>query len=178
MIKLKHLLLRELWMPGPMGTSQNKSPLSYTSQENDDLLSYVESTTKQDNPDWFMATGTNNWQDKKAYCSAYITESGKPSVRIWVEVKTRWLRKPNDTHSSHHERVRKAIGKVAKAWSNEAKRLHKEPQLSEIGNQKTRTWRECFAAALKSPKVSPFIMECGEDEASTMDPVNFTPRKL
>jgi len=178
MIKLKHiLLLKELWMPGPMGTSANKSPLSYTSQENDDLLSYVETTVKQDNPEWFMATGTNNWHDKKAYCSAYITEKNSPPVRIWVEVKTRWLRKPKDTHTGHHDRVRKAIGKVAKVWSGEAKRLHKVPQISEIGNQKTRSWLECFEAALKSPKVAPFILESGKDEASIMDPVNFTPRK-
>ena len=162
-------------MPGPMGTSANRSPLSYTSTDDDDLLSYTESSIKQDNPDWFMASGTNNWQNKKAYCSAYITEAGHRPIRIWAEVKTRWLRKPKDTHSSYHDRVKKTINKVSKAWSNEAKRLHKEYAVTEVGNRKTRTWRECFIQSLKNPKISPFIMEYGEDE-SMMDPVNFTPR--
>lgn len=175
MIKLKPLLyLREFWMPGPMAAGAN-SPLSYTGADDDNLNAYTETSVKQDNPDWFMASGTNNWQDKKAYCSAYITETGGKPLRVWVEVKTKWLRKPNDTHSSHHERVRKAIGKVSKAWASEAKRLHKEYMVTEVGNKKFRTWKECFTQALKSPKVAPFITGSGVDE-SVMDPVNFTPR--
>ena len=176
MIKLKHLLLlKEFWMPGQMTGNSNPSPLSYADGEADELIQHTETSIKQGNPDWFMATGTNNWQDKKAYCSTYVTEGGKP-VRIWAEVKTKWLRKPNDTKSSHHDRVRKAITKVSKAWASEAKRIRKEEIVSEIGNHKIRPWKECFTQALKSPKVAPFIMECGVDEASAMDPVNFTPR--
>jgi len=163
MIKLKPLL-NELWMPGSLTNGD------------DELRSYpLETVTKQGSPEWFMSHGTNDWHNKKAYCSAYITEAGAKPIRIWAEVKTRWLRKPNDTHSSHHDRVRKAIAKVSKAWSGEAKRMHKEPKLSEIGNKSFYTWQECFAQALKSPKLSPFILESGEDEA-VMDPVNFTPR--
>jgi hypothetical protein len=163
MIKLKPLL-NELWSPG-----------SLTSGD-DELQSYAETSIKQDNPEWFMSHGTNNWQDKKAYCSAYVTEAGGKPVRFWAEVKTRWLRKPNDTHSSHHERVRKAIAKVSKAWAGEAKRLHKEYAVTEVGNRKTRNWQECFEMALQSPKVAPFIIESGHDQAM-VDPVNFTPRK-
>ena len=149
MIKLKHLL-SELWMPGTMSGNTNPSPLSYADAESDELIQQTESSIKQGNPDWFMSTGTNNWQDKKAFCSTYITENGKP-IRIWAEVKTKWLRKPNDTHSNHHDRVRKAITKVSKAWASEAKRLHKEEMVSEIGNHKVRPWKECFMQALKSP---------------------------
>ena len=162
MIKLKPLV-NELWMPGALTSGD------------DQLRSYNTETTKQGAPEWFMSQGTNNWHDKKAYCSAYITENDKP-VRIWVEVKTKWLRKPGDSHSSHHDRVRKAIAKVSKVWSGEAKRLHKEQNISEIGNRSTRSWNECFVEALKSPRVAPFITGYGTDKAMAYDPVNFTPR--
>jgi len=163
MIKLKPLL-NELWSPGALTNGD------------DELRSYPsETVTKQGAPEWFMAHGTNDWHNKKAYCSAYITETGGKPMRIWVEIKTRGLRKPNDTHSSHHERVRKAIAKVSRAWSGEAKRLKKEVRLSEIGNRSYPTWKECFVQALKSQKVAPYITAQGTDEAA-MDPVNFTPR--
>ena len=174
MIKLKDML-KEFWMPGPMAIAHNPSPLSYADSDGDELIQHTESSIKQENKDWFITTGTNNWQDKKAYCSAYITETGCKPVRIWMEVKTKWLKKPIDSRSNHHDRVRKAVTRVSKAWASEAKRLRKELIVSEIGNKKIRAWKECFQRALKSPNVAPFIQECGIDE-SVMDPVNFTPR--
>ena len=99
-------------MPGALSNATNPSPLSYADAESDELIQHTEASIKQSNPDWFMSTGTNDWQGKKAFCSTYITENGKP-IRIWAEVKTKWLKKPNDTRSSHHDRVRKAITKVS-----------------------------------------------------------------
>jgi hypothetical protein len=159
MIKLKYIL-SELWMPGALTTGDDK------------LRSYTESTIA--NKDWIVSRGVNDWYNKKARIVACITECDKP-VRMWVEVSTKWLRKPNDSHSGHHERVGKMIEKVSRAWSSEAKRLRNDPIISEIGNKKIRSWKECFQQALRSPKVAPFIVECGTEETS-VDPVNFTPR--
>lgn len=175
MIKLKNLI-NEFWMPGSLSLDRNPSPLSYAHAPDDELRSYTESSISQNNPEWFMYNGTNDWQNKKAYCSAYINENGKP-IRMWIEVKTKWLRKPNDSHGGHHDRVNKTIKKISRSWASEAKKLHKEVNLSEIGNKTMRTWKECFEQALKSPKVAPYIQENGTDAAAVMDPVNFTPRK-
>lgn len=182
MIKLKQLLkkkrLSEMWMPGPMSTNANKSPLSYASEDNDDMLSYAtESSLKQHKDEWFMSKGINDWTHKKALCSVTINEENQKPVKIWAEIKTKWLKKPNDTHRSHHERVNKTISKISNAWTSEAKRLYNEPKsISENGTKTMRTWKECFIKALESSKVSPFISNTGTEESQNVDPVNFTPR--
>lgn len=167
MIKLKEIM-KEFWMPGAMTTNNNPSPLAYADAPSDELIQKPSESVTQDNKDWFMHLGTNDWNDKKALCSVQINE-GDNSIRIWAEVKTKWLRKSGDSNSGHHDRVNSTIKKVAKAWASEARRIRRESIVSEIGNKTTRTWKECFTKALESSKVAPYIKGSG-----IIDPVNFS----
>lgn len=117
---------------------------------------------------WFMYKEHNNWHDKASGASVTITE-GEPK-RIRVSIKTKGLRKKNDTKRMFEERIRKHTNKVASAWASAAKRIKNNPDLNEIGNPIHKTWAECFEAALQDAKVAPYV------DGAAVDAVNFTPR--
>jgi hypothetical protein len=126
--------------------------------------------------DWFCYMESNDWQKHRAGISIYITEGDK-THKIWAKVKTNGLRKKGDTNEAHKERVRKHINKVARSWMSEAKRIHNNPELNEVGNPVVISWKEAFREVLENPKVKAHLAECGEQEiAPVSDPVNFTPR--
>jgi hypothetical protein len=161
MIKLKDII-NELWQPG-----------SLTSGD-EDLQDYPSESSSITHKDWFVSTGINDWHNKNAGCSVYINETGKKPIRMWIEINTRNIKSPKDTHSSHHDRVRKTISKVAKAWASEARRLYREPKrIAENGNKTMRTWVECFTQAIKSERVAAHVTASGSNEA-VLDPVNFS----
>lgn len=133
---------------------------------------------------WFSYRGNNDWNTGITEASVCITEKETPR-KFWIKIKTRGLRKPNDTNKSYHERVRKHGDKVVRTWATEARRLHNEPKrLTNVGNKIMRDWAESFLEALKNPKISSLIAEFGETKITgyekssqaIADPVNFTPR--
>ena len=130
--------------------------------------------------DWFAYAGNNHHNVGESYCSVTITETDKP-VKYWATIKTRGLRKPNDTTLVYHERIRKRTDRAKKAWMSAAKRLHKDPKrVTECGNLIMRSWSEAFKEALDDPRVKTLINKYGEgkmgSQAPIVDPVNFTPR--
>ena len=124
--------------------------------------------------DWFCYMESNDWEKNRAGISVYITENNKPH-KIWVKVKTNGLRKKGDTNEAHKERVRKHINKVAHSWMSEAKKIHNNPEINEVGNPIPISWKECFLEVLENPKVKAHLADCGDEAIA--DPVNFTPRK-
>jgi hypothetical protein len=131
---------------------------------------------------WFSHRGQNDYNEGVTYAEICITETGKPK-KFKIKIKTRGLKKPNDTIKSFHERVHKHGDKITGKWISAAKKLHNEPKrINEVGNKIMRTWEECFKEALET--IRPFITECNEstitgyEKSSTAiaDPVNFTPR--
>ena len=125
---------------------------------------------------WFCYKESNDWNLNTSGATVYITE-GEPR-KYWMKIKTKWLRKPNDTNESYRKRVRKHVDKVTRAWVTTAKRLHNNPELNEVGNLIQITWSEAFQAALNDAKVKPYLADCGETKKSNdiVDPVNFSPR--
>lgn len=132
---------------------------------------------------WFCYREANDWHTKRAGASIYITE-GEPH-KFWIRIKTHGLRKSNDTNEGYRQRINKHADKVARAWMSEAKKLHNNPEINEVGNELQMTWKEAFKLALESSKVKPFIAEWGDcptyktknkEVSAISDPVNFTPR--
>ena len=126
--------------------------------------------------DWFCYMEGNDWHNKRSGATIYINEDEKPH-KMWIKIKTHGLRKTNDTNESYKERVRKHTNKVARSWMSEAKRIHDNPELNEVGNTIPISWKQSFKEALNSPKVKNYIAETGaKDIAPVCDPENFTPR--
>ena len=127
--------------------------------------------------DWWGYTGGNDWNKKQSYSEIYINEDEKP-YKIWIKIKTHGLRKTNDTNETYKERVRKHTNKVARSWMGEAKKIHNNPEINEVGNPVPITWKQAFREALKNSKVKAHLADCGEQEMTPLeDPINFTPRK-
>ena len=127
--------------------------------------------------DWFCYMEGNDWNKHLAGVSIYITEGDRPH-KIWTKIKTNGLRKKGDTNEAAKERVRKHINKVARSWIGEAKRIHNNPEINEVGNPVPISWKAAFLEVLDNPKVKAHLAECGEQEIAPLaDPVNFTPRK-
>lgn len=128
--------------------------------------------------DWFLHIGANDWEKRESIAEVVVYEDENPH-KFWIKIKTHGLRKPTDTNESFKERIRKHTKKIAKSWANEAKKMHNNPELNEVGNPIQPTWKQCFREALKSPKITGYVKDCGEKNMSTSiaDPVNFTPRK-
>lgn len=122
---------------------------------------------------WFCYMEGNDWNKRTSKATVYITEGDKP-YKLWMEIKTHGLRKPNDTRKIHEDRVRKHIKKVAGSWMSEARQIYNNPELNEVGNPIPITWKEAFHEALCSPKIKAHLADCGEQ--AMVDPVNFTPR--
>jgi hypothetical protein len=122
---------------------------------------------------WFIYRESNVSDKRRSGASVYITETDKPH-KMWIEIKTGNLRKPNDTNKMYRERIKKHSNKVMSSWMNAAKRLYKAPGYNEVGNKMTISWKEAFKEALNDPKVKQYIDNWGE--AAISDPVNFTPR--
>lgn len=122
---------------------------------------------------WFMYHESNNWDIKRSGASVYVTE-GQPE-KYWIKIKTHGLRKPTDTNESYRQRVREYSGKVSRAWTTAAKRIHNDPHINEVGNEVPITWNQAFKEAIEDPKVKPFIENWGTEKIG-VDPVNFTPR--
>lgn len=126
--------------------------------------------------DWFCHVEGNDWQNKRSGAAVYINEDDKPH-KIWINIKTHGLRKSGDTNEAFKARIRKHTDKVAKAWLSKAKKLHKTPEINEVGNPIQMSWKQAFREALKDIKVKSQLVDCGEKEiAPVADPVNFTPR--
>jgi hypothetical protein len=126
--------------------------------------------------DWFCYIESNDWQNKKAGATVYINE-GDTSHKIWIKIKSHGLKKPTDTNRSFQERVRKHINKIAKSWVSEAKKIHNNPEINEVGNPVPVSWKQAFQEAIKSPKITGYVSDKGEASGVIADPVNFTPRK-
>ena len=132
---------------------------------------------------YFLYCGANDWDKGSSTATVCITE-GKPK-KFWLKVKTKKLRRPNDTNEGFSNRAYDATQKVGKAWVAEAKKLYKEPKsVDKVGNQTTRTLEEAFREALEMPRIKALIETWGESKsitgydkksAATIDPVNFTP---
>src|ERR1035437_7405646 len=122
---------------------------------------------------WFLYKETNNWHQKQSTASVTITE-GEP-YKFRVKIKTKGLRKKGDRNAQLYERVRAHTNKVAGAWVSEAKKIHNNQEMNEIGNPKEKSWAQSFKEALQSPKVSPFIEGVEESKwpAPIVNPVNF-----
>jgi len=174
-MKLKTILLLERGMSmgyGSMSTNDTKlKPTPGGMNDGPDWDGVVEGK------DWFCYMEGNDWNKHRAGISIYITEGDKPH-KIWAKIKTGGLRKKGDTNEAAKERVRKHINKVARSWVSEAKRIHNNPEINEVGNPIPISWKDAFLEVLDNPKVKAHLAECGEQEIpSIADPVNFTPRK-
>ena len=170
-MKLKTILLLERGMSMGYGSmsSNDTQQLRPTPGGMNDGSPNWEGVTE--GKDYFVYCESNDWEKHRAGISVYITEGDRP-YKLWAKVKTNGLRKKNHTNEAHKEQVRKHINKVARKWMFEAKRIHNNPEINEIGNPIVKTWQETFRNALES--IKPFISECGETE---IDPINFTYRK-
>ena len=113
---------------------------------------------------WFLYKEANDWHNKCSFASVTITE-GEPT-RYRIKIKTKGLRKKGDLNSKLYERVRSHINKVANSWVSEAKKIHNNPELNEIGNPIEKSWTQCFKEALQNPKISSFIEEIQESKLS------------
>jgi hypothetical protein len=130
---------------------------------------------------WFLHMETNDWGIQRSGASVTITEGDHHKYSI--QIKTRGLRKPNDTNESHRQKVRKHADKVARAWVTEAKKLYNNPEINEVGNELPITWNEAFRRALDHPKVQSQIERWSESKmnpykgsSAVADPTNFTQR--
>lgn len=173
-MKLKTLIFLEFAMPsmnqGSM-TSQDTQlrPLPGSMDDVNEWNGIVEGDG------WFLYKEHNNWHQKQSGASVTITE-GEPK-RLRISIKTKGLRKKNDTRRQFVERVRQHTNKVSSAWVSAAKRIKGNPDLNEIGNPIHKSWAECFEAALQDAKVKPYVQGVSEEKISPIaDPVNFTPR--
>lgn len=119
---------------------------------------------------WFLYKEANDWHKRQAGASITITE-GKPH-KFKIKIKTKGLKKSNDTNAMLYERVRKHTDKVSKAWIGAARKIKNNPPLNEIGCPMEITWEQCFREALQDPKVKPYVEAF--EEQSLVDPVNFT----
>lgn len=63
--------------------------------------------------------------------------------------------------------------KAARTWKKMAMEIHKDVQLTEVGNTIETPWKQCFEQALKSKEMKEF--QKGNDYSPVFDPVNFTP---
>jgi len=129
---------------------------------------------------WFSYSGNNHHNLGESYCSITITESDIPH-KYWAIIKTKGLKKPNDTNRSYHDKIRRRTESVTRSWVSAAKRLYKEPKhVTECGNPIMRTWKDAFKESLDDPRVKTFINNWGEgqmnSQAPIVGPVNFTPR--
>lgn len=91
-----------------------------------------------------------------------------------------------DNHGEDREKWRH---KALTSWKSLANEIHRDVQLSEVGNPIEKTWKECFREALKDPKMkeymrAPHHQRVFDDKgypakiqgkpAPCIDPVNFT----
>ena len=94
-------------------------------------------------------------------------------------------------HDKHGEDRDKWRRQAFTKWKSVANELHRDVQLTEVGNPVEKTWKECFQEALKHPKLKDYIRkphhqkvfddkgypaEVQGKPAPCMDAVNFTPR--
>jgi len=162
-MKLKTLiLLNEFNAPGSMTSGNN------------DLIPW---DGVREGKGYFLYCGANDWNKGSSAATVYITE-GKPK-KFWLKVKTKGLRRPQDTNEGFSNRAYDATQKVGKAWCSEAKKLYKEPKsIDKVGNTTMRTLEEAFREALSLPRIKAVIESWGESQetAEIVDPINFTPK--
>jgi hypothetical protein len=60
-------------------------------------------------------------------------------------------------HDKHGEDRDKWRRQAFSKWKSVANELHRDVQLTEVGNPVEKTWRECFQEALKNPKLKDYI---------------------
>ena len=77
--------------------------------------------------------------------------------------------------NNHGEDKDKHRKKAASKWKTLASKLHSDKQLTEVGNEVVKSWKECFQTALKDPEMKEYIRH--PHEQKIFDPVNFTPRR-
>jgi hypothetical protein len=197
MIKLKTLLYLNEWftktqMAGMTPTSGDNNklrPVPGSANDTPDWDNDVESWDGlKEGTNWFAYRGSNNWQEGNTKSVVCITEDNDKPRKFWIKIKTKGLRKPNDTHSSYNERVKKHGDKITKMWITTAKKLHNDPKkITEVGNKIMRNWSESFCEALKELEIKGLIEASGEsqitgydnspdDDGILADPINFTPR--
>jgi hypothetical protein len=170
-MKLKTILLVEMGMSlAPGGMTSRDTQLRPWPGSWDDVDDWE---GIKEGKGWFCYRESNNGDLKRSKATTYITEGDKPH-KMWIEIKTGNLRKPNDTNKMYRERVNKHSKKVMSAWMNAAKRLYKAPGYNEVGNKMSISWKEAFTEAIQDPKVKQFIDNSGGEDI--VDPVNFTPR--
>ena len=94
-------------------------------------------------------------------------------------------------HDKHGEDRDKWRRQAFTKWKSVANELHRDVQLTEVGNPVEKSWKECFQEALKHPKLKDYIRKPHHQKvfddkgypasvqgkpAPCMDAVNFTPR--
>jgi hypothetical protein len=60
-------------------------------------------------------------------------------------------------HDKHGEDRDKWRRQAFSKWKSVANELHRDVQLTEVGNPVEKTWKECFQEALKHPKLKDYI---------------------
>ena len=60
-------------------------------------------------------------------------------------------------HDKHGEDRDKWRRQAFSKWKSVANELHRDVQLTEVGNPLEKTWKECFQEALKHPKLKDYI---------------------
>lgn len=182
MIKLKDILLKSINESAGFGMAGGSLGGSLSS--NDTKLRPLPGSMDDVEPwngiiegkDWFCHIEGNDWQNKKSGAAVYINEDENPH-KIWISIKTHGLRKPGDTNEVFKGRIRKHTDKVVRSWLSAAKKIHKDPEINEVGNPIQMTWKQAFREALKDLKIKSQLVDCGEKEIAPMtDPINFTPR--
>jgi hypothetical protein len=169
MIKLKQLIDESLDERGMgMGygslTSNDNQLRPIPGGWNDDVDDW-DGIIKGEN--WWAYIASNDWQKKMSEASIYINENDKP-YKFHIKIKTHGLKKPTDTNESFKEKVRKHTKKVTREWINAAKKLH-ETELNEVGNEISKSWKECFENSISFIEKSIY-----EWNGKEIDPVNFT----
>lgn len=83
--------------------------------------------------------------------------------------------------SNHGEDKDNHRKKAASKWKTLATKLHNDTELNEVGNPMEKSWKECFAEALKDPELKEYIRNNrhqkvfgNKDVAPCIDSVNFT----
>jgi hypothetical protein len=60
-------------------------------------------------------------------------------------------------HDKHGEDRDKWRRQAFSKWKSVANEIHRDVQLTEVGNPVEKTWKECFQEALNHPKLKDYI---------------------
>jgi hypothetical protein len=160
MITLKSLI-PEFYVPGFIGSDEKSK---FRQPENFDKFALEQGK-------WTAHRGGNDWESGNTWTSAYFPKKLGESLRVWFEIKypphlEKVVGEGISSDRPEFPQIQEWGRKATKRWVTEARKIRystREKYNPDSFRWHYKDWHECFAEALKSPRMKVFVKEWGID---------------